>query len=81
MFYTDLAKMQLTNSLKQRGYGARPLRMACIPMVAYMAVLAWWTRRHPNKNVAWIRKTYFHKQYLNNWIFFGTRIKGMATKR
>jgi hypothetical protein len=31
----------------------------------------WATRRHPNKNAAWVKHKYYTTQGNNNWVFFG----------
>jgi RNA-directed DNA polymerase len=41
----------------------------------YRCLSRWTRRRHPNKNFAWIRKTYFHQRGSYNWIFFGIQEK------
>jgi RNA-directed DNA polymerase len=36
----------------------------------FRALLKWIRRRHPDKNADWMRKKYFRRQGLRNWIFF-----------
>ncbi|MBB72701.1 MAG: group II intron reverse transcriptase/maturase [Legionellales bacterium] len=36
----------------------------------YCALAKWTVRRHPKKNIAWIRKTYFRSELFRNWIFY-----------
>lgn len=46
----------------------------------YRLISQWTRRRHNNKNMAWIRKKYFHRKGKFNWIFFGTNIKANGEK-
>ena len=39
----------------------------------YRCISRWTVRRHNNKNMDWIRKTYFRKVGKDNWVFFGLR--------
>jgi len=41
----------------------------------YRALSRWTKRRHQNKNLAWVRKKYFHQVGNFNWIFFGVQEK------
>lgn len=38
----------------------------------FRAVWKWAKRRHPKKNVSWIRKKYFRSEGLRNWVFATT---------
>jgi RNA-directed DNA polymerase len=53
---------------------------AYIDDCVYRLISQWTRRRHNNKNIAWIRKKYFHRQGKFNWIFFGTHIKQNGDK-
>lgn len=46
----------------------------------YHCISRWTKRRHNNKNMAWIRKKYFHRKGLSNWVFFGTFINKEGLK-
>lgn len=41
----------------------------------YRMLWNWCRRRHPEKNVGWIKKKYFRSQGLRNWIFFAKTSK------
>lgn len=47
----------------------------------YRCIGQWTRRRHNNKNITWIRKTYFCRRGYDNWVFFGTYIKSDGTKK
>jgi RNA-directed DNA polymerase len=46
----------------------------------YRCISRWTSRRHPNKNSAWIGKKYFRHRGNYNWIFFGTKEKKDGSK-
>ena len=46
----------------------------------YRCISRWTSRRHPNKNSAWIGKKYFRRRGNYNWIFFGTKEKKDGSK-
>lgn len=39
----------------------------------YRSISRWTIRRHDKKNMSWIRKKYFHRSNMANWIFFGIK--------
>lgn len=38
----------------------------------FRVIWRWCKRRHPNKNVQWVRKRYFHSEGFRNWVFSTT---------
>jgi len=42
----------------------------------FQCLWSWCKRRHPTKNIQWIRKKYFRSQYTRSWIFFAPNPKG-----
>lgn len=47
----------------------------------YRAISQWTRRRHNKKNIAWMRKEYFHRHGMDNWVFFGTKIEEDGQKK
>lgn len=45
----------------------------------YKALWRWACRRHPGKSASWIKKKYFRRQGLRNWIFFAKPKKDSDT--
>jgi RNA-directed DNA polymerase len=47
----------------------------------YRCIARWTKRRHNDKNIAWIRKTYFCRKGYDHWVFFGTQINRDGSKK